>query len=38
MKLEMKFKREKNLTEKRETVMMLQKGNYIINYILNRKN
>ena len=32
------IKKRKNLTEKRETVMMLQKGNYIINYILNRKN
>ena len=31
MKLEMKLKRGKNLTEKRETVMMLQKRNYILN-------
>ena len=30
-------KKEKNLTEKRETVIMLQKGNYIINCILNIK-
>ena len=27
----MKLKRGKNLTKKRETVMMLQKGNYILN-------
>ena len=31
------IKKMKNLTEKRETVMMLQKRNCIINYILNRK-
>ena len=31
MKLKMKLQREKNLTEKRETVMMLQKEKYIIN-------
>ena len=31
MKLETKLKRENNLTEKTETEMMLQKGNYIIN-------
>ena len=35
--LMMKLKREKNLTEKGETVMKLQKGNCIINCILNRK-
>ena len=31
------IKKRKKITKKRETVMMLQKGNYIINCILNRK-
>ena len=31
MKLGMKLKRGNNLTKKRETVMMLQKGNYMLN-------